>query len=65
MTALTLRAPEATDRGPAPRLRQTLRAIHALVHRDLLRLACQRAHTGLVLLQRCSTSSPSAADSPP
>ncbi|MEV7280587.1 ABC transporter permease [Streptomyces sp. NPDC093111] len=51
MTALTLQAPETTERGPAPRLRHELRAIHALVHRDLLRLACQRSHTALVLLQ--------------
>ncbi|MEU6981557.1 MULTISPECIES: ABC transporter permease [unclassified Streptomyces] len=51
MTALTLRAPEATERARAPRLRHELRAIHALVHRDLLRLACQRSHTALVLLQ--------------
>ncbi|MER6098455.1 ABC transporter permease [Streptomyces sp. NPDC001728] len=51
MTALTLQAPEATERGRAPRLRHELRAIHALVHRDLLRLACQRSHTALVLLQ--------------
>ncbi|MFH8575134.1 ABC transporter permease [Streptomyces zaomyceticus] len=51
MTALTLQAPQATERGRAPRLRHELRAIHALVHRDLLRLACQRSHTALVLLQ--------------
>ncbi|KQX56936.1 MULTISPECIES: ABC transporter permease [unclassified Streptomyces] len=51
MTALTLQAPEATERGRAPRLRHELRAIHALVHRDLLRLACQRSHTALILLQ--------------
>ncbi|MEV8629936.1 ABC transporter permease [Streptomyces sp. NPDC051079] len=51
MTALTLRAPEATERARAPRLRHEMRAIHALVHRDLLRLACQRSHTALVLLQ--------------
>ncbi|MFI0988613.1 ABC transporter permease [Streptomyces exfoliatus] len=51
MTALTLRAPQATERRRAPRLRHELRAIHALVHRDLLRLACQRSHTALVLLQ--------------
>ncbi|MER8041415.1 ABC transporter permease [Streptomyces sp. NPDC094032] len=51
MTALTLQAPEATERGRAPRLRHELRAVHALVHRDLLRLACQRSHAALVLLQ--------------
>ncbi|GHG26801.1 ABC transporter permease [Streptomyces zaomyceticus] len=51
MSALTLQAPQGTERGRAPRLRHELRAIHALVHRDLLRLACQRSHTALVLLQ--------------
>ncbi|MEU8764725.1 ABC transporter permease [Streptomyces sp. NPDC048659] len=50
MSAVTLR-PAATDRGSAPRLRQELRAVHALVQRDLLRLVCQRSHTALVLLQ--------------
>ncbi|MFH9725896.1 ABC transporter permease [Streptomyces sp. NPDC017254] len=38
------------DRGRASRLRRELRAIHALVHRDLLRLAGQRTHTALMLL---------------
>ncbi|MEU7296214.1 hypothetical protein AB0A76_23880 [Streptomyces exfoliatus] len=51
MIALTLQAPQAAERGRAPRLRHELRAIHALVHRDLLRLDCQRSHTALVLLQ--------------
>ncbi|MFD8643435.1 ABC transporter permease [Streptomyces zaomyceticus] len=51
MTALTLTEPRATERGRAPRLRHELRAIHALVHRDLLRLVSQRSHTALVLLQ--------------
>ncbi|MFF9066366.1 ABC transporter permease [Streptomyces sp. NPDC014891] len=38
------------DGGRAGRLRHELRAIHALVHRDMLRLAGQRAHTALMLL---------------
>ena len=47
MTALPVRAP----RGERPaRLRHELRAVHALVHRDLLRLAGQRTHTALTLL---------------
>ncbi|MFE3073053.1 ABC transporter permease [Streptomyces sp. NPDC059247] len=53
MTALTLEtpgAPDVTAGERLPRLRHELRAIHALVHRDLLRLACQRAHTALMLL---------------
>lgn len=38
--------------APAPdRLRRELRAVHALVHRDLLRLAHQRVHTALMLIQ--------------
>ncbi|WP_329274930.1 ABC transporter permease [Streptomyces sp. NBC_00691] len=36
--------------GRAARLRHELRAVHALVHRDLLRLAGQRTHTALMLL---------------
>ncbi|MEV4936963.1 ABC transporter permease [Streptomyces zaomyceticus] len=51
MTALALQASQGTERGRAPRLRHELRAIHALVHRDLLRLVSQRSHTALVLLQ--------------
>ncbi|NEC66829.1 ABC transporter permease [Streptomyces sp. SID9727] len=48
MTTLPL---DATDAGGRPvRLRHELRAIHGLVHRDLLRLAGQRAHTALMLL---------------
>jgi ABC-2 type transport system permease protein len=35
---------------PAARLRRELRAVHALVHRDLLRMAGQRTHTALMLL---------------
>ncbi|WP_306325135.1 ABC transporter permease [Streptomyces venezuelae] len=38
------------DGGRAARLRRELRAIHGLVHRDLLRLAGQRTHTALMLL---------------
>ncbi|MFG3280434.1 ABC transporter permease [Streptomyces sp. NPDC048111] len=34
-----------------PRLRHELRAVHALVHRDLLRLASQPVHTALMLVQ--------------
>ncbi|MFJ4908314.1 ABC transporter permease [Streptomyces sp. NPDC093249] len=54
MTTLILEtpgSPDATAGERLPRLRHELRAIHALVHRDLLRLACQRAHTALMLLQ--------------
>lgn len=48
-------APAHPARGSSPgerptRLRHELRAIHALVHRDLLRLAGQRVHTALTLL---------------
>ncbi|MET9677648.1 ABC transporter permease [Streptomyces sp. NPDC006482] len=56
MTALTLRAPDAPDApgtsadGRPARLRHELRAVHALVYRDLLRLSGQRAHTALMLL---------------
>ncbi|MFF6777068.1 ABC transporter permease [Streptomyces sp. NPDC012637] len=39
------------DDGRTGRLRRELRAVHALVHRDLLRLAGQRTHTALMLLQ--------------
>ncbi|MGQ5225718.1 ABC transporter permease [Streptomyces sp. yara] len=36
---------------PPARARRELRAIHALVHRDLLRLSSQRTHTALTLIQ--------------
>ncbi|MEZ7003168.1 ABC transporter permease [Streptomyces sp. AD55] len=32
-------------------MRRELRAVHALVHRDLLRLSCQHTHTALMLIQ--------------
>ncbi|MEU2419702.1 ABC transporter permease [Streptomyces sp. NPDC007851] len=38
-------------RAPGISLRHELRAVHALVHRDLLRLSAQRVHTALMLLQ--------------
>ncbi|MFF7471718.1 ABC transporter permease [Streptomyces sp. NPDC008092] len=38
-------------REPGTRLRHELRAVHALVHRDLLRLSAQRVHTALMLIQ--------------
>ncbi|WP_436848204.1 ABC transporter permease [Streptomyces collinus] len=38
-------------REPGPPLRHELRAVHALVHRDLLRMAAQPTHTALMLLQ--------------
>ncbi|MEU6275857.1 ABC transporter permease [Streptomyces populi] len=44
-------APGASGREPGHRLRHELRAVHALVHRDLLRLASQPVHTALMLLQ--------------
>ncbi|QNE73271.1 ABC transporter permease subunit [Streptomyces finlayi] len=47
MTTLTVRT--SRDERPA-RLRHELRAVHALVHRDLLRLAGQRTHTALTLV---------------
>lgn len=50
MTTLTLRAPAASGSERPARLRHELRAVHALVHRDLLRLAGQRTHTALMLL---------------
>ncbi|MEU4062304.1 ABC transporter permease [Streptomyces wedmorensis] len=40
----------AAGHGRFTRLRHELRAIHALVHRDLLRLGGQRTHTALMLL---------------
>ncbi|WP_328786645.1 MULTISPECIES: ABC transporter permease [unclassified Streptomyces] len=63
MTAPALPAPDASRtpdepgardgsvREPGPRLRHELRAIHGLVHRDLLRLSAQPTHTALMLLQ--------------
>ncbi|MFJ2825499.1 ABC transporter permease [Streptomyces toxytricini] len=57
MTTPALRAPAASDgtdgpgSAPSDRLRRELRAVHALVHRDLLRLAAQPAHAALVLFQ--------------
>ncbi|KJY20268.1 MULTISPECIES: ABC transporter permease [Streptomyces] len=52
MTAPALRAPATADDGREPtRLRRELRAIHGLVHRDLLRLSSQPTHTALMLLQ--------------
>ncbi|MFI8325512.1 ABC transporter permease [Streptomyces sp. NPDC085529] len=50
MTTLTL--PGAGEAVPvrSSRLRRELRAVHALVHRDLLRLARQRVPTALMLL---------------
>ncbi|MFJ9711944.1 ABC transporter permease [Streptomyces sp. NPDC101234] len=41
----------STGREPRRPLRHELRAVHALVHRDLLRLATQPTHTALMLLQ--------------
>ncbi|WP_030755769.1 ABC transporter permease [Streptomyces griseus] len=49
MTALAPARPRSAA-GRLPRLRHELRAVHALVHRDLLRLACQRVPTALMLL---------------
>lgn len=44
-----------TPGGPVParpsRPRRELRAVHALVHRDLLRLSSQHVHTALMLVQ--------------
>ncbi|MFB0620434.1 ABC transporter permease [Streptomyces sp. AGS-58] len=54
MTTPTLQTsgPSGTSDTERPtRLRHELRAVHALVHRDLLRLAGQRTHTALMLLQ--------------
>ncbi|MER5208281.1 ABC transporter permease [Streptomyces sp. NPDC002825] len=51
MTALVRKPSETPAAEPAShRLRHELRAVHALVHRDLLRLAGQRTHTALMLL---------------
>lgn len=48
----TLAPPGRDDAAPArpSRLRRELRAVHALVHRDLLRLGRQRVPTALMLL---------------
>ncbi|MFE2587036.1 ABC transporter permease [Streptomyces sp. NPDC059378] len=63
MTAPALPASEASgtpadpgasrggDREPGLSLRHELRAVHALVHRDLLRLAGQPTHSALMLIQ--------------
>ncbi|MEU2023688.1 ABC transporter permease [Streptomyces sp. NPDC016469] len=50
MTTLPLGAAGTADSRWPARLRHELRAIHGLIHRDLLRLAGQRAHTALMLL---------------
>ncbi|MFD9379490.1 ABC transporter permease [Streptomyces sp. NPDC059999] len=44
-------APAGTDREPGTPLRHELRAVHALIYRDLLRLSAQPTHTALMLLQ--------------
>ncbi|MFF0428588.1 ABC transporter permease [Streptomyces sp. NPDC004520] len=50
MTTFTWKSSETAYGERAGRLRNELRAVHALVHRDLLRLSGQRAHTALMLL---------------
>jgi ABC-2 type transport system permease protein len=50
MTPLAPQAPVASGSERPARLRHELRAVHALVHRDLLRLIGQRTHTALMLL---------------
>ncbi|WP_066944068.1 ABC transporter permease [Streptomyces lushanensis] len=50
MTTPTLQAPADSGTERPARLRHELRAVHALVYRDLLRLAGQRTHTALMLL---------------
>lgn len=50
MTTLTPHAPAASPGERPARLRHELRAVHALVYRDLLRLAGQRTHTALMLV---------------
>ncbi|WP_282694607.1 ABC transporter permease [Streptomyces sp. CC208A] len=50
MTTLAPPVPAGTATGRGTRLRRELRAVHALVHRDLLRLACRRTSTALMLL---------------
>ncbi|WP_079054053.1 ABC transporter permease [Streptomyces graminilatus] len=42
---------DGTGHEPGTRLRRELRAVHALVYRDLLRLSAQSTHTVLMLLQ--------------
>ncbi|MEU3746030.1 MULTISPECIES: ABC transporter permease [Streptomyces] len=49
-TAASVDVSDTSGGGRTARLRLELRAIHALVHRDLLRLAGQRVHTALLLL---------------
>ncbi|WP_434095755.1 ABC transporter permease [Streptomyces lavendulae] len=44
-------SPDPAAPAPPSRLRRELRAVHALVHRDLLRLSTQRTHTALMLIQ--------------
>ncbi|CAM5679506.1 ABC transporter permease [Streptomyces tanashiensis] len=50
MTTYTWKSPDTPYGESTGRLRRELRAVHALIHRDLLRLACQRTHTALILL---------------
>ncbi|MGW8761534.1 ABC transporter permease [Streptomyces sp. NPDC055815] len=50
MTTPTRKPAEAPAVQRGSRLRHELRAVHALIHRDLLRLAGQRSHTALMLL---------------
>ncbi|MER7622913.1 ABC transporter permease [Streptomyces sp. NPDC126503] len=50
MTTATLPVPGTARSGGPSRTRHELRAVHALVHRDLLRLAGQPVHTALTLL---------------
>ncbi|MFF0477595.1 ABC transporter permease [Streptomyces sp. NPDC004284] len=50
MTTYTWKSSETSHGERATRLRHELRAVHALVHRDLLRLSGQRTHTALMLL---------------
>ncbi|MFJ3667321.1 ABC transporter permease [Streptomyces sp. NPDC090106] len=51
MTAPALPAADVVGGEHGWVLRHELRAVHALVHRDLLRLSAQRTHTALMLLQ--------------
>ncbi|MGW1143464.1 ABC transporter permease [Streptomyces sp. NPDC002454] len=44
-------APRGPARAPLIRVRHELRAVHALLHRDLLRLSAQPTHTALMLIQ--------------